>query len=146
MLLTGCASPQPHAGTDVVDPNTVTTDSGLQYLDRKIGTGASPVQGDTVAVHYTGTLENGTKFDSSLDRGAPFVFVVGTGAVISGWDEGILGMREGGVRRLIVPSSLGYGARSVGSIPPHSTLIFDLELIEVKQPGFLDRLLKWLAG
>ena len=142
LLMAGCASHMPHSGFDVATPNTVTTASGLKYIDMKIGSGASPTKGSEVTVHYTGTLENGNKFDSSVDRGAPFVFTIGTGIVISGWDEGVMGMKEGGKRRLIVPPSLGYGNRRVGNdIPPNSTLIFDIELLEVDQPNFMERLL-----
>lgn len=143
MVLTGCASHQPRPGVDVVDAKTVTTRTGLQYLDKKIGTGAAPIPGRRVAVHYSGTLTDGRKFDSSLDRGEPFEFVVGAGMVISGWEEGILGMKEGGVRRLVIPPYLGYGTMGVDNkIPPNATLIFDIELLEVDQPS----LLKTLVG
>lgn len=112
---------------------TMTTASGLQYVDVVAGTGASPTKGKQVTVHYTGTLENGTKFDSSKDRGTPFTFTIGVGQVIKGWDEGVATMKVGGSRKLIIPSDLGYGARGAGGvIPGNATLIFDVELISVE--------------
>ncbi|WP_017304097.1 FKBP-type peptidyl-prolyl cis-trans isomerase [Spirulina subsalsa] len=112
--------------------NIVTTDSGLQYEEIVEGTGASPQKGQTVVVHYTGTLENGQKFDSSRDRGQPFSFKIGVGQVIKGWDEGVGSMKVGGRRKLIIPSELGYGARGAGGvIPPNATLIFDVELLKI---------------
>ena len=108
----------------------ITTSSGLQYIDQKVGAGATAQAGQTVIVHYTGWLENGKKFDSSVDRGQPFSFPLGAGRVIKGWDEGVQGMKVGGKRKLIIPSSLGYGARGAGGvIPPNATLIFEVELI-----------------
>ncbi|MEA5534376.1 FKBP-type peptidyl-prolyl cis-trans isomerase [Crocosphaera sp. XPORK-15E] len=113
--------------------NTVETPSGLKYVEVKEGDGASPTTGKTVTVHYTGTLENGKKFDSSRDRGQPFSFKIGVGQVIKGWDEGVASMKVGGRRTLIIPADLGYGARGAGGvIPPNATLIFDVELLEVK--------------
>ncbi|RZI46812.1 FKBP-type peptidyl-prolyl cis-trans isomerase [Candidatus Finniella inopinata] len=115
-------------------PKTVTTPSGLQYIDVKEGTGPSPETKDTVVVHYTGTLEDGTKFDSSRDRDEFFEFTIGVGQVIKGWDEGVASMKVKGRRTLIVPSNLGYGARGAGGvIPPNATLIFDVELIAIKK-------------
>lgn len=115
------------AGSDVV-----TTPSGLKYIDVKEGTGASPKTGQTVTVHYTGTLDDGTKFDSSRDRGSPFSFKIGVGQVIKGWDEGVATMKVGGQRQLIIPSDLGYGARGAGGvIPPNATLKFDVELLKI---------------
>jgi peptidylprolyl isomerase len=112
--------------------DTITTASGLQYADITVGTGAEPKAGSRVTVHYTGTLENGTKFDSSVDRGQPFAFTIGIGQVIAGWDEGVMSMKVGGKRRLIIPSNLGYGARGAGNaIPPNATLLFDVELLRV---------------
>jgi peptidylprolyl isomerase len=111
-----------------------TTASGLTYVDLVVGTGASPVRGKQVKVHYTGTLENGTKFDSSVDRRQPFSFVIGVGQVIKGWDEGVMGMKVGGKRKLVIPANLGYGARGAGGvIPPHATLLFDVELLDVQK-------------
>jgi len=108
----------------------VTTTTGLQYVDLAIGTGATAEAGQTVTVHYTGWLENGTKFDSSVDRGQPFSFPLGAGRVIKGWDEGVKGMKVGGKRKLTIPAKLGYGAQGAGGvIPPHATLIFDVELL-----------------
>ncbi|HKC96101.1 MAG TPA: FKBP-type peptidyl-prolyl cis-trans isomerase [Nitrospira sp.] len=110
----------------------VTTSSGLQYIDLRVGTGATAQAGQTVSVHYSGWLENGKKFDSSFDRGQPFSFPLGTGRVIKGWDEGVQGMRIGGKRKLIIPANLGYGARGAGgAIPPNATLIFEVELLGV---------------
>lgn len=112
----------------------VTTPSGLSYTDLKVGTGAAPTSGKGVIVHYTGTLENGTKFDSSLDRGQPFVFRIGAGEVIPGWDEGVMSMKVGGKRKLVVPPQLGYGANGAGGvIPPNATLIFEVELLDVEK-------------
>lgn len=111
-------------------PNYVTTPSGLKYLDLVEGSGAAPQSGQTVTVHYIGTLENGNKFDSSRDRGDPFQFKLGAGQVIKGWDEGIASMKVGGRRQLVIPPELGYGSRGIGPIPPNSTLIFDVELLK----------------
>lgn len=117
-------------------PKPVTTPSGLQYIDTKVGTGASGA-GKTATVHYTGWLwqngKKGAKFDSSVDRGQPFSFPVGGGQVIKGWDEGVASMKVGGKRTLIIPPSLGYGARGAGGvIPPNATLMFDVELLAVR--------------
>jgi peptidylprolyl isomerase len=116
---------------------TMTTASGLQITDTKVGTGAQPQTGQTCVMHYTGWLYNngakGAKFDSSLDRGEPFEFAIGQGQVIKGWDEGVATMKVGGKRTLIIPPQLGYGARGAGGvIPPNATLIFDVELLGVK--------------
>ena len=95
------------------------------------GNGAEAVAGNTVTVHYTGALEDGTKFDSSLDRGQPFAFQLGAGMVIKGWELGVLGMKVGEKRKLIIPSSLGYGQTGIGPIPPNATLVFEVELLEI---------------
>ena len=111
----------------------ITTPSGLKYVDEEVGSGKSPLSGQGVVVHYTGTLEDGTKFDSSVDRNKPFSFTIGVGRVIQGWDEGVMTMKVGGKRRLIIPSDLGYGAQGAGGvIPPNATLIFDVELLEIR--------------
>ena len=111
----------------------VTTASGLKYTDLTVGTGATPQKGQSVTVHYTGTLENGKKFDSSVDKGVPYTFRIGLGGVIKGWDEGLMTMKVGGKRHLVIPSNLGYGpAGRPPNIPGNSTLIFDVELLDVK--------------
>jgi peptidylprolyl isomerase len=110
----------------------VTTPSGLKYTDEVVGEGASPERGKKVTVHYTGKLTNGKKFDSSVDRGQPFAFTIGIGQVIKGWDEGVMSMKVGGKRTLVIPPDLGYGARGAGgAIPPNAELIFDVELLGV---------------
>jgi peptidylprolyl isomerase len=115
-----------------MDERVTSTASGLRYVDLVEGTGASPAAGDQVEVHYTGWLEDGTKFDSSVDRRQPFVFPLGLGRVIKGWDEGVATMRTGGRRRLIIPAHLGYGDRGAGrAIPPGATLVFEVELLRI---------------
>ena len=126
-----------HSAMSQSSANPVTTSSGLQIIDSKVGTGASPRTGQTVVVHYTGWLyENGVKgkkFDSSVDRNEPFEFPIGQGRVIQGWDQGVGTMKVGGKRTLIIPPQLGYGARGAGgAIPPNATLIFDVELLSLK--------------
>ena len=115
------------------DGGTTTPTGGgtLVVEDLVVGTGATAAVGDTVSVHYVGTLTNGTKFDSSYDRGQPFPFQIGAGRVIAGWEQGVPGMKVGGKRRLTIPPSLGYGNQANGSIPPNSTLIFDIDLLSI---------------
>ena len=108
------------------------TDSGLKYEDTTVGEGDTAKSGQRVSVHYTGWLENGTKFDSSKDRNMPFDFNLGAGQVIKGWDEGVAGMQVGGTRKLTIPSQLAYGSAGAGGvIPPNATLIFEVELLAV---------------
>ena len=121
----------------MAQPAPATTSTGLQMIDTKPGTGASPRTGQTVSVHYTGWLyvngAKGKKFDSSVDRNEPFEFKIGMRQVIGGWDEGVASMKVGGKRTLVIPPQLGYGARGAGGvIPPNATLIFDVELLDVK--------------
>ncbi|HKV10458.1 MAG TPA: FKBP-type peptidyl-prolyl cis-trans isomerase [Thermoanaerobaculia bacterium] len=111
----------------------ITTATGLKYQDLKVGDGAEAASGKIVEVHYTGWLESGTKFDSSVDRHRPFTFRLGAGDVIKGWDQGVAGMKVGGKRKLIIPPDLGYGKRGAGEvIPPGATLIFEVELLGVR--------------
>jgi peptidylprolyl isomerase len=116
-------------------PDAQKSDSGLMYVIREEGTGSSPKKGATVSVHYTGKLLNGTVFDSSVQRGQPIRFPVGAGRVIPGWDEGIMMMKEGGKRTLVIPPQLGYGSRGTGPIPPNSWLIFEVELVDSGKPS-----------
>jgi peptidylprolyl isomerase len=123
---------EPHVATKVDEKDYTTTESGLKYYDLVPGTGETPKAGQTVVVQYTGWLEDGTQFDSSIDRGEPFSFQLGAGGVIPGWDEGVSTMKVGGKRQLVVPASLGYGDQGAGNvIPPGATLIFEIELISV---------------
>lgn len=139
LLLVGCGQSDDQNNTIKHEGNAVTcqkTDSGLMYEVIQEGSGESPQTGQNVTVHYTGWLDDngkpGTKFDSSVDRGQPFTFIIGIGQVIKGWDEGVLSMKVGEKRRLIIPSDLGYGTRGAGGvIPPNATLIFDVELLKV---------------
>lgn len=120
-------------GSMAENKQEVITPSGLKYIDQEVGTGDVAVAGKTASVHYTGWLENGKKFDSSVDRGQPFSFPLGAGRVIKGWDEGVQGMKVGGKRKLTIPSDLGYGSRGAGGvIPANATLIFDVELLGVR--------------
>jgi FKBP-type peptidyl-prolyl cis-trans isomerase FkpA len=123
-------------GILLAQPETITTESGLKYIDHKVGDGTEAAKGDNVEVHYTGWLyedgKRGAKFDSSLDRGQPYKFELGAGSVIGGWDEGVQGMKIGGKRELIIPPDLGYGSRGYpGVIPPNATLNFEVELLKV---------------
>ena len=122
--LVGCGGGQ-GASTGPSGPTSLTVE------DLVVGTGSTAVVGDTVTVHYVGTLLNGTKFDSSYDAGRPFSFRVGAGQVIAGWDQGVPGMKVGGKRRLTIPPSLGYGNQRVGTIPANSTLLFDIDLLSI---------------
>lgn len=125
--------PATNGGKMATGGKMTTTASGLKYQDTKVGTGAVAKTGQTVQVHYTGTLTNGTKFDSSRDQNKPFTFTIDGGQVIKGWDEGVQGMKVGGRRRLTVPPDLGYGAAGAGGvIPPNATLVFDVELLGIQ--------------
>lgn len=127
LVIVGAAPPPTKKG------ETKTTESGLKYETLKEGSGAEAKAGQTVSVHYTGTLTNGKKFDSSRDRGQPITFELGSGQVIKGWDEGVAGMKVGEQRKLTIPPDLAYGARGRPPvIPPNSTLVFDVELTGVK--------------
>lgn len=149
LVLTGCSStsggktpppsapPAPAAATapnpQSALPQEVVTRDGLKYVDLKVGDGAIAEAGMRAMVHYTGWLTDGTTFDSSVERGQPFSFTLGQGQVIRGWDEGVKGMRVGGKRKLTIPPDMGYGSRgAAGVIPPNATLIFDVELLDVK--------------
>lgn len=128
----GCSSTHTYPG-EATTSAVERTPSGLRYIDMLPGTGASPEAGKTVTVHYTGYLASGKKFDSSVDRNEPFSFPIGTGQVIRGWDEGVLSMKVGGKRKLIIPAELGYGSRGAGGvIPPDAELVFDVELLDVR--------------
>ena len=132
LLLAACGGPPHYTGGDVPE---------LQTIDMKAGTGQAAIAGDEISVHYTGWLydqnapdKRGQKFDSSRDRGEPFVFLLGTGRVIRGWDDGIEGMQRGGKRELRIPSGLGYGARGAGKvIPPGASLVFEVELLDIRK-------------
>ena len=117
---------------EAMDAQNQTTTGELKIEDIAVGEGPEVKSGDTVVMHYNGTLTNGTKFDSSYDRGQPFETPIGSGRVIKGWDEGVPGMKVGGKRRLTIPPEMGYGSQDMGSIPPNSTLIFEVELLEIK--------------
>lgn len=124
----------PEAPTEVSEADYTTTDSGLKYYDLEEGSGESPEEGQQVSVHYTGWLEDGTLFDSSLLRGEPFTFTLGAGQVIPGWDEGVASMNVGGRRQLVIPPDLAYGEQGAGGvIPPDATLIFEVELLDVAE-------------
>jgi len=132
--LLGAAAPKAFA---LDESKATTTLSGIKVIDTKVGTGAEPKTGQTCTMHYTGWLyvngEKGKKFDSSRDHGQPFAFKIGVGQVIPGWDEGVATMKVGGKRTLIIPPEMGYGAAGAGGvIPPHATLLFDVELLDVK--------------
>ena len=138
IVVASCAAHSiPTPATAQGTPATMTTASGLQITDAKVGTGAAPRTGQICVMHYTGWLyengQKGKKFDSSVDRNEPFEFPIGQRRVIAGWDEGVASMKVGGKRTLIIPPALGYGARGAGgAIPPNATLMFDVELLAVK--------------
>jgi FKBP-type peptidyl-prolyl cis-trans isomerase len=126
-VLTGCGKEE-SVSSDTSGGETAT----LLIQDEVVGTGTEAKSGDTVTVHYTGWLTDGTKFDSSVDRNEPFTFNLGAGEVIPGWDAGVAGMKEGGKRKLTIPPELAYGTRGAGSsIPPNATLVFEIELLQV---------------
>ena len=132
LSLAGCAGESSDERTRRIQELSRSVTS-LQVKDTRVGTGAEASPGRTVSVHYTGTLLDGTKFDSSRDGGEPFEFQLGTGSVIAGWDEGVKGMRVGGMRELTIPASMAYGSRGAGNdIPPNAALKFDVELMDVK--------------
>ncbi|MBN1148474.1 MAG: FKBP-type peptidyl-prolyl cis-trans isomerase [Anaerolineales bacterium] len=129
------SAPQPASQANCTpgDEQVITTSTGLQYQELLVCPGVEAAAGDTVSVHYTGWLEDGAKFDSSLDRGAPFEFTLGAGMVIKGWDEGVAGMTPGSKRKLTIPAGLAYGSKGAGGvIPPDATLIFEVELLEIQ--------------
>ena len=135
--LTGAVAVSASTSAKAQAAKSMTTASGLQITDSKVGTGAMPKTGQTCVMHYTGWLyengQKGKKFDSSVDRNEPFEFPIGQKRVIAGWDEGVATMKVGGMRTLIIPPALGYGARGAGGvIPPNATLMFDVELLAVK--------------
>ena len=137
IALTGTVAVGTSTSSQAQAAKTMTTASGLQIADSKVGTGATPKPGQTCVMHYTGWLyengQKGKKFDSSVDRNEPFEFPIGMKRVIGGWDEGVASMKVGGKRTLIIPPALGYGARGAGGvIPPNATLMFDVELLDVK--------------
>lgn len=125
----------PVATTKSQTPETKTMEPVTELIkdDTLIGSGQEVKNGDKAVVHYNGTLLNGTKFDSSYDRGAPFQFTLGAGEVIAGWDQGVLGMKVGGKRKLVIPANLGYGPVPMGSIPANSTLVFEVELVDIEK-------------
>jgi len=136
LILAACGSGSTKDEVSVPNPDgeVITTASGLQYIMNDPGTGAQPQPGDTVSVHYTGMLDDGTVFDTSRTRGQPIQFVLGRGQVIAGWDEGIALLKEGGSARLIIPPDLAYGSAGYpGAIPPNATLTFDVELVSVQK-------------
>lgn len=118
--------------SQTITMTNISTVKGIEIYDEQVGTGATAKAGQTVTAHYVGYLTDGKKFDSSVDRGTPFSFKLGAGDVIKGWDQGIVGMKVGGIRRLVISPELGYGAQAMGPIPANSTLIFEVQLVAVK--------------
>jgi len=131
-LLVNSSAQAPSAQTSQKTTQKGSISMELQKTDETVGTGAEAVAGKSVTVNYVGTLTNGTKFDSSYDRNQPFVFTLGSGQVIKGWDEGVVGMKVGGKRKLVIPPELGYGSQAQASIPANSTLVFEVELVSVQ--------------
>jgi len=131
--ITNPITAEENKNTNVENKNMIQMENGLKIEILKEGTGEGTKNGDTVTVHYTGTLQDGTKFDSSLDRNQPFSFILGIGQVIRGWDLGVLGMKIGEKRKLTIPSELGYGSVGVGPIPPNAVLIFEVELLGINE-------------
>jgi peptidylprolyl isomerase len=145
--VSGCGDDDPTGPTGPVDPEDLDfapalgvdltqmtkTPEGLYYQDLQEGAGSGAVDGDDLVVHYTVWLHDGTKIDSSLDFGQPFDFTLGIGEVIPGWDIGLQGLKQGGQRKLVIPSNLAYGSRGSGPIPPYATLVFDVELVELNR-------------
>ena len=127
------AAKKPDTKEEAKPPKVVTTASGLKYQDLVEGTGESPKDGDRVLVHYNGWLLSLKKFDSSVDRGQPLPFRLGRGEVIKGWDEGVATMKVGGKRKLVIPPDLGYGDKAHGMIPANATLVFEVQLLEIKK-------------
>jgi FKBP-type peptidyl-prolyl cis-trans isomerase FkpA len=139
LLAAGCSKPAPEPGQSDFTPAEATPSNDppgpatLEIQDEVVGTGKACANGDTVSVHYTGTLMGGKKFDSSRDRNKPFDFKLGAGGVIKGWDQGVVGMKVGGKRKLVIPAALGYGEKgSPPNIPPNAGLKFDIELLAIK--------------
>ena len=135
-LFIACGSDNSPVKPTVVNPSDFEVlPSGLKYSDIVVGTGNSPLVGNLVLVHYRGWFEDGTLFEDSREQGSPIIFEVGADEVIDGWDEGIRGMREGGLRQLVIPPALAYGSAGTTGIPPNSTLIFEINLLGVADPG-----------
>lgn len=137
LAFTGCETKLVNATgrdpVDVDDSDYVTTESGLKYYDIRVGTGRTPQEGETAVVQYTGWLQNGgLEIDTTRDDNIPLRYVVGVGAVVDGWEEGVRSMKVGGLRQLVIPPDLGYGNQPVGPIPPNSTLIFEVELVSLE--------------
>jgi FKBP-type peptidyl-prolyl cis-trans isomerase len=133
--LAGCTSSGFNRPVELERTSEVLTDCGVRYVDIQVGDGIQVLVGTTVEAHYVGYLDDGTAFDSSHDRGVPLSFVIGAGEVISGWEEGMIGMRAGGVRRIVIPPDCAYGAKGHRQIPPDATVVLEVELLDVRVPG-----------